>query len=492
MVSSKTRRTSKQRAQTCTRKLVFVVCTAGWIGCSVDPTANPAYGEPCPSGSKMYRNFCIDAGQPDRGQSDAAITGRSDAAIARNDGAVGEDAVPDAPKPTASSDDASAPSPPDITGQMCTTDTAMYCYLGPAGTDNQGVCHGGSRSCTDGSWEECVGQVLPQRESCNGIDEDCDGRVDEGSELPCADGNEGCARMSDGTFSCTGACRAGVRRCRDGVLDTMCSGQVLPTDQELCGATPAMDDDCDGATDETCACTPGEMQECYNGPPPTRDVGTCRHGIQTCTEGAFGPCMNEIIPIQETCMNEGQDDDCNGVEDDVPARGRACRAAAQGTCGSGTMQCDSDELHCQPASPLRETCNMIDDDCDGTVDENLLQDDPNNCGQCGHRCDARQLCCAGQCVDTATDSRHCGACNNACPNSGSNCCSGQCTDLDGDRANCGTCGRTCPGDDLCCGGVCVSRIADDHCGSCTNVCSNLETCCPTGTCGILDALGICL
>ena len=382
--------------------------------------------------------------------------------------------------------------PADVTGHECSAREPMDCYVGPEATAGRGICHGGTRSCKGGKWEECVGQVLPQDEACNRLDDDCDGNVDEGTDVPCADGNAGCSLASDGTIACRGACRAGVKHCSDGVLDTQCSGQVLPEAKELCGAATAVDDNCDGATDEVCACSPGETQQCYNGPSETKDVGTCKHGTQTCDGGTFGPCMNEVGPVAETCMNEGGDDDCNTIEDDVPKRGDACTTAAQGICHSGALQCDSGQLRCRTAVAVSETCNMLDDDCDGTVDEGLLQTDTNNCGQCGQRCDAGQVCCAAQCVDKASDSRNCGTCGNACPSSASTCCAGRCVDAQSDTADCGVCAHACGTNELCCGGDCVSRIADDHCGSCTNSCSSLQTCCPSATCGILDALGICL
>jgi hypothetical protein len=57
---------------------------------------------------------------------------------------------------------------------------AESCYTGPAGTLNVGICKAGSRTCTNGTWGSCVGEVLPKTEECNGLDDDCDGYVDDG------------------------------------------------------------------------------------------------------------------------------------------------------------------------------------------------------------------------------------------------------------------------------------------------------------------------
>jgi MYXO-CTERM domain-containing protein len=54
------------------------------------------------------------------------------------------------------------------------------CYTGPAGTAGRGVCRAGTQTCATGRWGSCAGQVLPRTETCNRTDDDCDGRVDDG------------------------------------------------------------------------------------------------------------------------------------------------------------------------------------------------------------------------------------------------------------------------------------------------------------------------
>ncbi|MCC6559566.1 MAG: nucleotide-binding protein [Polyangiaceae bacterium] len=53
----------------------------------------------------------------------------------------------------------------------------MSCYTGPLGTEGQGICQSGTKTCgADGSFGACEGEVKPQEESCaTPIDEDCDG-----------------------------------------------------------------------------------------------------------------------------------------------------------------------------------------------------------------------------------------------------------------------------------------------------------------------------
>ncbi len=54
------------------------------------------------------------------------------------------------------------------------------CYTGPAGTAGRGICRNGTQTCGAGRWAACAGQVVPRAETCNRMDDDCDGRIDDG------------------------------------------------------------------------------------------------------------------------------------------------------------------------------------------------------------------------------------------------------------------------------------------------------------------------
>jgi hypothetical protein len=72
----------------------------------------------------------------------------------------------------------------------------------------------------------------------------------------------------------------------------------------------------------------------------------------------------------ETC--DGVDNDCNGVVDDginptpTTCGVGACASTGQTTCVNGVPG-DT----CTPGASSTETCNGVDDDCDGTADENV-------------------------------------------------------------------------------------------------------------------------
>ena len=60
------------------------------------------------------------------------------------------------------------------------------CYSGAAGTENVGVCKGGTKTCNSlgTAFGACVGEVVPAVESCaTAADDDCDGTANEGCAL---------------------------------------------------------------------------------------------------------------------------------------------------------------------------------------------------------------------------------------------------------------------------------------------------------------------
>ncbi len=64
-------------------------------------------------------------------------------------------------------------------GGACAPEAVEACYSGSPGTQDQGTCKAGTRTCgEDEQWGPCAGEVVPQSESCgDSEDVDCDGEL---------------------------------------------------------------------------------------------------------------------------------------------------------------------------------------------------------------------------------------------------------------------------------------------------------------------------
>ena len=108
----------------------------------------------------------------------------------------------------------------------------------------------------------------------------------------------------------------------------------------------------------------------------------------------------------------------------------------------GGDDCDDGNPFISPTA--EESCNGLDENCDGVPDEAFdLERDPANCGECGFNCQPALVCwdaqcvldcpeellrCGQACVDPASDGEHCGECDLACvfAHAAGNCLAGQC------------------------------------------------------------------
>jgi hypothetical protein len=219
-------------------------------------------------------------------------------------------------------------------------------------------------------------------ELCNRVDDNCDGQVDNGitfqSYYVDVDGDGFGAAGSTPESSCAPVAGKVTNDsdCNDG------NTAVKPGAPETCNA---IDDNCDGRTDENLSFTTYYVDQDGDG------FGAMGTGVSACLVQAGrvtnGNDCNDADPTVKPGAPErcnGADDDCDGMPDDgltftsyyVDMDGDgfgtgAALSACQAEAGRVTNNTDCNDADSMTKPGAPERCNGADDDCDGTADDGL-------------------------------------------------------------------------------------------------------------------------
>ncbi|MEZ4339322.1 MAG: MopE-related protein [Sandaracinaceae bacterium] len=320
--------------------------------------------------------------------------------------------------------------------------------------DEDGDGHPSARCCNGDTCGDDCDDTRPAvapggTEVCNGLDDDCDGMVDEEVSRP---------GFEDRDFDGYGDDEHPLDAICPGVLGASELGgdcndaepNVHPDAPELCDG---VDNDCDPET-----------------PDSTVEVRWYRDADRD----NFGSADSGVV---DSCAPQP---------------------------GHTLLDLDCDDTNPMVSPAATELCNGIDDNCDGAVDEVLdasmsigcaeameitFATDISHCGRCRFNCAdtygaAANICVGGicDCEEEPGDPGPCAFGDNP------TCCSDGCQDIDNDPMNCGGCGVQCGAGEICvggrcgCGGVVASGLGDEACpepvgvgGSQANVCCG-DTC----------------
>jgi hypothetical protein len=270
----------------------------------------------------------------------------------------------------------------DFDGDLAGVDGDFQCLCAPSAI--YAATSGGD--CDDGQASVFTGAT----ERCDGRDNDCDGFSDERDAAGCSaffrdadndtyglSSDEACLCAAEGQYRATRGAD-----CNDG------AAAISPAATEFCNR---VDDDCDGATDEADAsgCTRFHIDGDNDGYGVGEGRCLCAAGGGF-TASRDGDCADDDPGRNpgeaEVCSEDPIDDDCDGDIDEANADGcidhfqdddedgygvdttRLCLCGAVGawqTTFGGDCADDDDTRH----PGVTETCNGIDDDCDGLFDE---------------------------------------------------------------------------------------------------------------------------
>ena len=265
---------------------------------------------------------------------------------------------------------------------------------------------------------------VPEPEVCDLQDQDCDGVPDNGFNTQSDPSNCGACGNTCSRAGSSGTCVLGECHfsCLPGFHD---NDPAQPGCEYACIETNDGVEQCDGF-DNDCdlGLADGGIDEDFDLDSDVDNCGSCGHpclvlhatavcSAGVCGHGGCDPGFADLLPgvpgceytcpispsVAESCNNI--DDDCDGTIDDGNPGGGASCGNDTGECTAGTTTCQFGTVLCVgQTGPANEICDDRDNDCDGTTDDGFdKQNDPLHCGSC-NPCNiphAIPKCTAGAC-----------------------------------------------------------------------------------------------
>jgi len=189
-------------------------------------------------------------------------------------------------------------------------------FVGMPRTCGVGACQRtGGVACVDGTLQDsCVpGTPAANDASCNGIDDDCDGRTDENF-------------VSAPTMCGVGACAStGMTSCVGGMVQDSCHAGAPAANDASCNGS---DDDCNGQVDEDFmpSCVGPSSMTCVGGMVVTVDCDDANfcNGEETCSAGACSPGTPPVVDDGDPCTTDSCDPLTGEVSHEPVPVGTSC------------------------------------------------------------------------------------------------------------------------------------------------------------------------
>ncbi len=205
---------------------------------------------------------------------------------------------------------------------------------------------------------DCTCSVQP--EMCNGIDDDCDLREDEDLIAPISMNQQGECLGSYQICDVT----TGFRE-PNAMERSMQNPNYSANVQEVCDG---LDNNCNNLIDENYLTEPAGL------------LGVCANATKKCVAGRLVPIeITEYMGYQNFESCDGLDNNCNGSIDEAESLMLDNALNQLGVCSGSKRVCDNTVLRepntqelqaFNPKYNLVESCDALDNDCDGRVDEN--------------------------------------------------------------------------------------------------------------------------